>query len=183
MERWMTLAHVRIFGFSALIPLLSNVCDCSHYIKLIRVSRIFVSCLISSKILRRAPPSRCHTWKWLQATTRSGATIVLNGGWCVVMDLLSVPGPPQRAPSHPAGSLRNPHIELIITSQPLPSLITHILKLVEQSIPALDADCGGRTVASAFKSTSIFCVCAKEISTPARRLRSTGPRPVSRSAA
>lgn len=83
-------------------------------------------------------------------------------------------------PSHPAGSLRNPHIELIITSQPLPSLITHILKLVEQSIPALDADCGGRTVASAFKSASIFCVCAKEISTPARRLRSAGPRPVDR---
>lgn len=31
--------------------------------------------------------------------------------------------------------------------------------------PALDADCCGRTVASAFKSAFIFCVCAKEIST------------------
>lgn len=41
---------------------------------------------------------------------------------------------PVRVPSHPPGSLRNPHIELIITSQPLPSLITHILKLLEQSI-------------------------------------------------
>lgn len=41
---------------------------------------------------------------------------------------------PVRVPSHPPGSLRNPHIELIITSQPLPSLITHILKPLEQSI-------------------------------------------------
>lgn len=41
---------------------------------------------------------------------------------------------PQCVPRHPPGSLRNPHIELIITSQPLPSLILHILKLVEQSI-------------------------------------------------
>ena len=31
--------------------------------------------------------------------------------------------------------------------------------------PALDADCCGRTVASAFKSAFIFCVCAKEVST------------------
>lgn len=31
--------------------------------------------------------------------------------------------------------------------------------------PALDVDCCGRTVASAFKSAFIFCVCAKEIST------------------
>lgn len=90
------------------------------------------------------------------------------------------PRAPQRAPSHPAGSLRNPHIELIITSQPLPPLITHILKQVEQSIPALDADCGGRTVASAFKIAFIFCVCVKEISTLALRLCSTGLQPVSR---
>lgn len=90
------------------------------------------------------------------------------------------PRAPQHALSHPAGSLRNPHIELIITSQPLPSSITHILKQVEQSIPALDADCGGRTVASAFKIASIFCVCVKEISTLARRHCSTVPRPVNR---
>lgn len=99
MERWMTLAHLRVLRYSTLIPLLNvHVCGCSHYIKLRRVSRILVSCRISSKIHRRAPPSSCHTWKWPQAATRFGATIVLNGGWCVVMDLLSVPGPPQHAP-------------------------------------------------------------------------------------
>lgn len=49
------------------------------------------------------------------------------------MDLLSSAAS-AACPSHSPGSLRNPHIELIITSQPLPSLIAHILKLVEQSI-------------------------------------------------
>lgn len=50
------------------------------------------------------------------------------------MDLLSClasascPQSSSRQPKEP------PYIELIITSQPLPSLITHILKLVEQSI-------------------------------------------------
>lgn len=49
------------------------------------------------------------------------------------MDLLSSTASAV-CPSHSPGNLRNPHIELIITSQPIPSLITHILKLVEQSI-------------------------------------------------
>lgn len=132
-----------------------------------------------AKICWRAHSGSYHAWK-CPKVTHFGATIVFTGCWCVDYGSFVCPRAPQHAPSHPAGSLRNPHIELIITSQPLPSLITHILKQVEQSIPALDADCGGRTVASAFKIASIFCVCVKDISILARRLCSTGPWPVSR---
>lgn len=54
-------------------------------------------------------------------------------------------------------------MELIITSQPLASLITSHTKAGATVDPAFDADCCCRTVASAFKSAFIPCVCAKEI--------------------
>lgn len=68
---------------------------------------------------------------WNQTAQQSSA---LNGGEFAGMDLLSClasaacPQSSSRQPKEP------PYMELIITSQPLPSLITHILKLVEQSI-------------------------------------------------
>lgn len=93
------------------------------------------------------------------------------------MDLLSVPGPLQHVPSHPPGSLRNPHIELIITSQPLPSLITHILKLVEQSILHWMQIAVAEQSPQPLKVLS-FSVFVLKKYRPARRLRSTSLCPV-----
>lgn len=93
------------------------------------------------------------------------------------MDLLSVPWPLQHVPSHPPGSLRNPHIELIITSQPLPSLITHILKLVEQSILHWMQIAVAEQSPQPLKVLS-FSVFVLKKYRPARRLRSTSLCPV-----
>lgn len=80
------------------------------------------------------------------------------------MDLLSSPASAAR----PQSSSRQPKEPPYRVNHyiPTPTLIDYPHTKAGGAVnPAFDADCCGRTVASALKSALIFCVCAKEIST------------------
>lgn len=87
---------------------------------------------------------------------------VLKGIYCVGMDLLSSSASPcpQSSPVQP----KEPPYR-VNHYIPTPTLIDYPHTKAASTVnPALDADCCGRTVTSAFKSAFILCICTKEIS-------------------